>query len=345
MPCSSERDGEPQGFHTAAGVLVIVSLTGVCLAGLRMGKLLQNAVMLLKLSAIAVFIVAGLILFSPSEAQELVVQPTSDAPIPWRNLPQAMLSVLFACGGWQLITYIAPNVDRPQRTLPLAILAGVTGVVVVYLLMNLSFLRVLGIEGLASSDDFASEVGRRSLGELGESFLLAFMGLSSLGVCAAIVMATPGLYVAMAHEGLFFRRFGELNARTGAPVAALLCQGAILLTYFLLGTEAALGRKAVGDLTGAVVFAEWIFHALVGLALLRLRRVRPELPRPFKSWGYPLLPATYTLLASLTVAGSIAMAPARMTLLGLGVLGLGMIVYGPWRRLLDSRGGSPPLVR
>jgi APA family basic amino acid/polyamine antiporter len=329
---------EPAGFHTGLGLVVIAGLTGVCLAGLTMSKLLQNAVMLLKLAAIAVFIFAGLVLYSSAQAEPLLTSTGAQtAALSWRNLPEAMLAVLFACGGWQLITYIAPNVDRPQRNLPLAILLGVAGVVLVYVLMNLSFLRVLGIEGLASTPDFAAEVGRRTLGPAGEKFLLAFMGLSSLGVCAAIVMATPGLYVAMAHEGLFFRRFGELSPRTGAPVAALLCQGSILAIYFLLGTEDLLGRKAVDDLTAAVVFAEWIFHALVGLALLQLRRTRPTLPRPFKSWAYPLFPVTYTVLATLTVVGSIWLARPERTLLGLGVLGIGVLVYAPWRRFVDAR--------
>jgi APA family basic amino acid/polyamine antiporter len=318
--------------HYLLGVLLIAAITGVCLSGIRQSTLLQNTCMVLKLAAIAVLVFAGFALFSPDAAA--ASSSAAVAPFSWSKVPDAMLSVLFACGGWQFVTYIAPNVVRPQRTLPLSILLGVAGIVVVYLALNSSFLRVIGIEGLARARkpeelDFASEVAILSLGSGGATFLRVAMSISAFGVCVAIMMATPGVYVAMAKEGLFFRRFGELSPRTGAPVAGLLCQGALILVYFFLPLVRA---EAVDELTGAVVFAEWIFHALVAFALLRLRATRPELPRPFKSWLYPLFPLAYGLLASWIVVGSILSAPASRTLLGVGVLVLGAIVYRPWRQ-------------
>ncbi len=326
------RPAEP-AVHYGLGVLLIAGITGVCLSGIRQSTLLQNTCMVLKLAAIAVLVFAGLALFTPSASTAPAAAAV--APFSWSKVPDAMLSVLFACGGWQFVTYIAPNVERPQRNLPLSILLGVAGIVVVYLALNLSFLRVIGIEGLArfrkpEELDFASEVAILALGSGGATFLRVAMSISALGVCVAIMMSTPGVYVAMAREGLFFRRFGELHPRTGAPTAGLLCQGALILAYFLCG------QNRVDSLTGTVVFAEWIFHALVAFALLRLRATRPELPRPFRSWLYPLFPLAYGLLASWIVVGSILSAPASRTLLGVGVLALGAIVYRPWRQYVRN---------
>src|SRR5688572_32707681 len=126
--------------------------------------------MVLKLAAIAVLVCAGLFFFSPAETA--AARTASAGTFSWTSVPDVMLSVLFACGGWQFVTYIAPNVERPQRTLPLSILLGVAGIVVVYLALNLSFLRVIGIEGLAKPRaegeiDFASEVAQLALGPWG----------------------------------------------------------------------------------------------------------------------------------------------------------------------------------
>src|SRR6186713_817736 len=125
----------------------------------------------------------------------------------------------------------------------------------------MAYVHVLGIEGIASNPQFASETARRVFGDTGASVLRAAMAVSALGVCVVTVIVTPWLYVAMAKEGLFFSRFARLSPTTGAPVAALLAQMVVALAYWLWGRA-----ELVVD---AVVFVEWIFHALVAIALLR----------------------------------------------------------------------------
>ena len=143
----------------------------------------------------------------------------------------------------------------------------------------------------------------RTLGAGGAPFLRAAMAFSALGVCAVTIIATPWMYVAMAREGLFFARFARLNEKTGAPILALAVQAALCLAYWFWG-QAGAARVALLPkdsiearsiltpevLTSAVVYIEWVFHACVALALLRLRATRPNLPRPFRSPLYPLAP-------------------------------------------------------
>jgi APA family basic amino acid/polyamine antiporter len=216
-----------------------------------------------------------------------------------------------------------------QRTLPRAIVVGVLGVVVLYLALNASYLRVLGIGGIAADSQFASIMARRTMGSTGGEILQAAMGVSALGVCVVTILATPWLYVAMAREGLFFASVGRLHPRTGAPVNALALQMVVALAYWFWG------RAEV--LVDSVVFVEWIFHALVAIALLRLRATRPDLPRPFRSPLYPLAPIGYLLIAIAVVAGNLIQANVRAVVIGLSVLVIGAIIYKPWRALVAAR--------
>ncbi len=347
--------GAPPGATTAIGCTILVGLTLVSLTGVKSGALLQNACMLLKLGALAALVGAAWLAFDPATtaavsaaasagaagaasagalpAGAVSAGAVSVAPPLGRGMVLAMLPVLFSYGGWQLVTYIAPMVKDPQRTLPRSILLGMAGVIVVYLAANASFVHVLGMSGMVG-DDVAARVAHATLGSVGGRFLVAAMAISALGICAAILLASPWLYVAMANEGLFLQAFGRLSPRTGAPVAGLLVQGAVALLYGLWGRA--------GVLTDAVVFAEWIFHAQCGAALLLLRARRPDLPRPFRSWAYPLFPLLYTVLATAVVIGTLIQADASRTMLGVGVLAAGALVYRPWLALLRARRTENP---
>ena len=154
------------------------------------------------------------------------------------------------------------------------------------------------------------------------------MAISALGVAIVTIVATPWLYVAMAKERLFFARFEKVHPRTGAPIAALLVQGAMVLAYWTWGHA--------DVLVDSVVFVEWIFHALVAVALLRLRATRADLPRPFRSPFYPLAPILYVLFALAVVLGTLIQANVRDMRIGLSVLALGALVYRPWRKLVST---------
>ena len=326
----------PSWAPKAIGLVMLLSLTAVAMSGTKNGARFQNVCMALKLIAVLALTVAGLSIAAGDALPAAQSALEGEAPSLARGMVRAMLPVLFSYGGWQLVTYIAPKVEDPQRTLPRSILLGVSGVLLVYLLVNLAYVRVLGIEGLATTDNFAAEVARRTLGSKGETLLIAMMAVSSLGICAAIILATPGLYVAMAKDRLFFQTFGREHARTGAPTPALAAQCGIMCLYLLWGRA--------GLLTDAVVFTEWIFHLLAGLALLSLRRKRPELSRPFVSPAYPLFPVIYSALAAAVLIGSLVVTPFETTRLGLYVLALGMLVYRPWRNFMARAAGTGGLA-
>lgn len=311
----------------AGGTVLLVTILG--LMGLKSGAVFQNLCMLMKLAAIGTFVIAGLALYNGApEATTVAAAPDAPTSIPGGMLA-ASLRVLFSYGGWQLLSYVAPSVKDPQRNLPRAIVIGVLGVAGVYLLINLAYLRVLGIGGLASPDGppMAVRMANAALGEgVGATFVTAAMAVSALGFLVAALITTPGIYVAMSREGLFFTPFGRLHATTGAPVLALVTQCALVFAYLAW----TLGDRAfVESLTGAVVFAEWIFHGLAGLALIALVR-RKGVDRPFRSPLYPLFPALYAAIAACVVVGNLVTttrSDPRVTLIGVVVLALGYLAH------------------
>ena len=341
--------GSPgEGTHLAVSAAFIVVLTGLTICGIKISATVQNVCTITKLVAILALIVAGVLFFTPVPESQLVAPtPLATDTNLFAGAIAASLPVLFAIGGWQHLCYIAPQVRDPQRVIPKAILLGVACVGTVYVLVNYSYVRVMGIDGLGDTPGFAGVVAERTLGEGMARALTGAIAISAFGVCAVNIIVAPGIYVAMARAGLFFKSFGRVHPRTGAPVLALLTQGALSLAYLswmYVSSQESTAPGAGDDsfrmnlptLTESVVFAEWVFHGLVALGLILIRRRRPDLPRPFKSFLWPMAPVIYLAVACLVVFGNLYQAKPVITLVGLGVLGVGAAVYWPWRKYMRS---------
>lgn len=317
------------GARTALGATLLGGVTVFALFGAKAGAWLSNACMVLKLGAILALVVGALVVFTPDVA-------TAPAPVVGEvragALGAALLPIFFACGGWQQVCYLAGEVREPQRTVPRAIALGVVLCIGVYLLVNWAYLRVLGVEGLAGNTGFAREVAEKALGGLGGKLLTAAMAVSALGITVVLIVTTPWMFVAMAREGLFFQSFARVHPRTGAPVLAVAALGVMCLFWWFEGQA--------GALVDATVFAEWVFHALIALGLLKLRALRKDLPRPFQSPLYPLAPLAYLVIALVVVWQNAPLSREATTFPSLVVLGIGAAVYLPWRRLVGSAGAG-----
>ena len=313
----------PHAAKLATAALVF-AVHVLAMFGVRAGATLQNACMVLKLAAIVLLAAGAFFAFDPPPGLARV--PLSERAFDLTTLGAALLPVLFACGGWQHLCCLASEVKNPQRTLPLAMLLGACGIVLVYLLANSAFVRVLGTAGMAGDLGFAQKVADVTLGSAGGKFLAAAMAISALGVTIVTVLATPWLFVAMAREGLFFARFADVHPVSGAPVPALVVQLVLCLTWCFGGRAEAL--------VDATVAAEWIFHALAAAALLRLRATRPDLDRPFRSPLYPLAPLVYLAIALFVIVSNFQGPQLEHTGTGLLVLVLGAAVYVPWRAIV-----------
>ena len=334
--------GKGSTSETVTAAVLVLGVTLVALSGVKRAALVQNVCMVTKLLVIAALVVGGLFFLGQDDAPAAAAAPAAARELTGGGFVMALLPLFYTLGGWQLVGYIAPEMKDPVRNLPRAILLGVLGVVLVYLLVNASYLLVLGIDGLVADSNFAGTLSKRAFGASGERVLAAGMCISAFGICAVNIITTPWVYVAMAREGLFFESVGALAPRTGVPTRALLLQGLITCVYLLFTLD---------FLVDSVVFVEWIFHLLAALGLLLLRVRQPELPRPFRSPLYPLAPLVYLAAACLVVGGNLLVPRLALRadgqpltllglhvdlrVLGLSIVLLGALLYRPWRALVE----------
>src|SRR6266704_2746372 len=308
-------------FLMATGAIVF--LTGLNYVGVKPAAVTQNIFTVLKLAALAALIMAGLSAVSFTALDR--PPPPSAAAHVAVTLGAALVPILFTYGGWQQTNFIAEEIIEPERNLPRALVLGVAVVVVVYLLANVAYLRVLGPGGLAATSAPAAAVMRAVLGPAGGTVIAAGIAASTFGFLNLVILVTPRVFQAMAADGVFFSRLAELHPIYRTPTAAIVLQGgwAVVLTLFY-GT--------FSQLVDYVAFGDWIFFGLTvaGLFVYRAREragtVASAPQRGFRTPGYPWTPALFVVAALYVVASSILANP-RNALIGTLLLLVGVPVY------------------
>lgn len=317
--------GRDAGRPELLAVAAIVAVSAVNWFGVRAGSRLLNVFVALKIGALAALILAGLL---------LPAAPASDAApaaaFGGRGLlafGSAMVPILFAYGGWQNLNYVAEEVRDPRRTLPRSLVLGTGGVVVVYLLVNVAYLRVLGHDGLAATSTPAAATLGAVVGPLGDRLAAAAIAISTFGFLNLSVLAPSRVYWAMAADGRFPRSVARLHPRFRTPTVAIAVQSTWAIALALTGTY--------GQLLDYVVFADWIFFGLTVAGVFVLRRRSAGEPGDAGSFldpAYPVGPAIFVTAALGVVASVVASAP-RQALVGAVLLLTGVPVY-----LFYSRG-------
>jgi len=322
--------GLPERLTVPLAVGAIVLVSGINYVGVRPAAVTQNIFTILKLVALAALIGAGL-LAAPSTALYRPLPP-STAPEGWWGVVvgvgAALVPILFTYGGWQQTNFIAEEIIDAERNLPRALVTGVAGVVVVYVLANVAYLRVLGSAGLAASIAPAAEVMRALLGPAGGTLIAAGIALSTFGFLNLVILVTPRVLQAMAADGLFFPRLAELHPVYRTPAAAILVQAGWAVVLTVSGT--------FGQLVDYVAFGDWIFFGLTvaGLFIYRARDRSGGDPAPaaaFRVPGYPWTPGLFVLAAAYVVLSAVASNPKNAAIGG-GLILLGMPVFYYWSR-------------
>ena len=314
--------GAPHRFSVPLAIAAIVLLAGINYVGVRPAAITQNIFTILKLVALAALIGAGLLLAAPSP-------PLAAPSPPSAAFGAALVPILFTYGGWQQTNFIAEEIIEPERNLPRALVLGVTIVVVVYLLTNLAYLRVLGPEGLAFSTAPAADTMQAVLGPVGGKVIAAGIAVSTFGFLNLVILVTPRVLQAMAADGVFFKRLAVLHPIHQTPAAAIVTLAACAVALTLTGT--------FGQLVDYVTFGDWIFFGLTAAALFRYRarETAPSavLPSAFRVPGYPLTVAVFVLAAAYVVVSAVASNP-RNAAIGAGLIALGIPAYLYWRSRL-----------
>ena len=238
----------------------------------------------------------------------------------------AMLGALWAYDGWNNITFLAGEVKHPERNLPLGLIISMFLVMGLYLLVNLSYYHVLTpteIANVPASLSVAAEVVRRLLGAIAVTLMAAAMMTSSFGALHASILATSRVPYAMARDRLFFAGLAKLSPRTHVPIRSLVVLGIWSGVLALSGSY--------DTLTDSAIFALTLFYAFVAGSVFIFRRRMPDAPRPYRTWGYPVVPIVFLLVNAWLISTTIWNTP-KQSAIGLGLILIGLPVYLIWSK-------------
>jgi basic amino acid/polyamine antiporter, APA family len=311
--------GAIQQKGIAAGAIAL--LTSVNILGVRKGAAVQTFFMFAKL--VGLTIIVGFALLARGIAPAVTSFPLPTPHTTLSSFGVALIGALWAYHGWQTLSYAAGEVSDPGRVLPRSYFLGMLLVIVVYLSANLAYLRVLPLASLAEHQRVAAQAMEILAGPRGSAFVSALILCSIFGALNGNVLGGARVSYAMARDGLFFSAVGRVHRRFETPSVALFIQGAWAIALAASGTYE--------QLYTYVVFTAWIFYAAAALGVVILRRRMPSLERPYRVWGYHILPLGFSLAALAIVANTVATKP-REAAIGLGLLLSGLPVYLIWRR-------------
>jgi len=320
------RGALQEPYSLGIAVLLIGGVAAANLVGVRWGARIQNVTVVCKvLTLLTVIAIAAL---APNAPKAVGVSPIS-GPGGVTGLLGALVPALFAYGGWQHALWISGEVREPRRTLPRAIIGGVLIVVAAYVLANWAYLRLLGHAGLVGSRSVAADAVGAVFPAWGSRAVGAAVAVSAFGVLNAQLLSGPRLVYGMARDGRFFRVFARLRGASATPVAAVL-----LLTgmaFVLLVLARVTPGSIMNKLTTGVVFADTVFFALTGVALMvfRARRENAERAEPgFRVPLYPLIPLMFVIGELGVLAGALWPVKERIAaLFGLAWIGFAAVLY------------------
>jgi basic amino acid/polyamine antiporter, APA family len=307
---------------------VIALLTLVNIVGVRPASFVQTAFTTAKLAGLAV--IMGYALFARHVTPVAATQPLPTPHTTLSTFGVALIGVLWAYEGWHMLSFNAGEVKNPARILPRSYLLGGLVVVAAYLGANFAYLRVLPLAALAERQKVAAEAMQALTGPRGALFVSALILCSIFGALNGTILTGPRAYFAMARDRVFFEAVGRVHPRFKTPALAVLIQGVWAILLAASGTYE--------QLYTYVIFAGWFFYAAAILGVMVLRHRRPSLDRPYKVWGYPVLPIAFCL-AALAIVGNTLAAQPRESLIGAALILLGIPIYYGWKRL--RRSASP----
>ncbi|HEY0040708.1 MAG TPA: amino acid permease [Flavisolibacter sp.] len=335
--------GSADGFKITAaqvvGIALILLLTYINTQGIKSGKLIQTTFTSAKLLALFGLIIAGFLAAKGAiwdgnwqDAWEIKrhasrIDPTSTANT-WTPLigvaalgaiASAMVGSIFSSDAWNNVTFIAGEVKNPQRNIGLSLFLGTLIVTVIYVAANLMYVSVLPFEQLAFAKDnrIALSVSNEIFGTIGTTILAVLIMVSTFGCNNGLILAGARVYYTMARDGLFFKKTGSLN-KNAVPEYALWIQCAMACALCLSGQY--------GNLLDMVSFVVVLFYVLTIAGIFILRKKRPDAERPYKAFGYPVLPAVYILMGS-AFCTLLIMYQGAYPYYGLGIVLLGIPIY------------------
>jgi basic amino acid/polyamine antiporter, APA family len=315
-----------------AAAAAICLLTAINYRGVKEGGMVQSILTGLKLGAMIVVVMLGYLLVhgAPGGPRSL---PTPSGSGFVASFGVAMVAALWAYDGWSNVTFAAGEVKQPERNLPLALVLGTAAVMAVYLGLSSVYYHVLPLDQVAGSPRVAADAAVRIFGRSGSHLVTLAIIISMFGSMNGMILAGARIYYAMAEDRLFFRWCAAVHPRFRTPHLSLVLQAAWSMVLLLMGRY--------DQLFTYVIFAAWVFYALTAFAVVLLRRKLPDLPRPYRVFGYPFVPIAFVLAAVWFIGNTLRQKPMEAGW-GSVIVALGVPVYFVWSRRERLRQRSRP---
>jgi basic amino acid/polyamine antiporter, APA family len=334
IPAISERHiifsvaGMPFTRAHAVGLILIAILTYVNVFGLRWGTLLQNVSTWTKFIAMATFIVLGFAI-GKGNWSNFTAQPAGGLSMgmsPGQLISAfgvGLIAVFWAYDGWVYVTWVAGEIKEPRRNVPLAMVLGVLAVGAIYLAMNATYVYALPLNQIAKYETIAHAAAEKLFSPAAAFWLSAMIAVSCFSAAAACTLSGSRVYLAMAQDGVFFRRMAVIHPRWRTPAFSLIGQG------IWAGVLTMTGRY--DQLYTYVIFGMVLSYTLTVIGLFILRWKKPDLPRPYRCTGYPLLPAIYVIVGVAWTLNTIIERPSE-AFWGATIVLIGVPGYLYWKR-------------
>jgi APA family basic amino acid/polyamine antiporter len=301
------------------GIVLILFLGGINYLGVRIGGGVQVGVTIVKVALILFIIAAGLGFGHAAAAAAYV----PSAPLGIAGFFAALVAALWAYDGWNNVSMVASEVKEPHRNLPLALIWGTVAVIVIYILANAAYFYVMSPAEVASSGRVAGDMMRKLLGQRGAGAVAIAAMISMFAALNGSILSGSRVPYAMARDGLFFRSFAAVHPIYRTPGISILGLSLWSVIILLSGQY--------DQLYTCVIFASWILYGMTTASVIVLRRKRPGMPRPYRTWGYPIVPVLFVLSALFLVLSTLFDSP-RESLFGLALIFLGLPFYFHWKK-------------
>ncbi|HEY1340249.1 MAG TPA: amino acid permease [Bryobacteraceae bacterium] len=301
------------------GLAAIALFTWINYRGVSAGALAQKIFTSAKLAGLLLIIGSAFLLGGRAPVNE----PAAAPPISLAAFGVALIACLLAFDGWVQLSFVAGEIRDPKRNVLRALGLGIACVITVYLLANLAYLHVMSVREISLTEHVGAAAMERVLGPAGGKLISFIILLSIVGTLNGCILTIPRIYFAQASDGLFFRRFAEVHPRYRTPAFAIVLQGVWASILLLSG--------GYDSLIDYAMFSIWLLYGFMVAAVIILRRKRPDLPRPYRMWGYPVTPLLFVVIAAGFVGNTLIARPGP-SLIALALMLTGAPVYWIWTR-------------
>ncbi len=317
------------GHFVAVAAILVLSFFNYI--GVVFGKWIQNIITAIKIGTLLLFIILGLTI-GKTASIDFHLNPTG---LSFGKLISgfgiALIAVFWAYDGWHNLNYVTGEIKNPSRNLPLAVVLGTFLVILLYVLMNYVYLLAMPAADMAGVERIAERTGNILFGENAATWISAAVLISVFGALNGAIFVAPRVYYAMAKDGLFFKKVAQIHPRFRTPAFAIIIQAVWASLLALSGT--------FEQLYTYVIFATILFAIATVAAVFTMRKTHPDMPRPYKAWGYPVIPIIFIAASTGICINTLIDESTRVpSVVGLIFVALGIPVYYYWKRKSNQKG-------